>query len=676
MKKKIRTYITGASFVAAMMAAPPAYGELDVIIVADDSEPPAQIAHIGFYEEILTENTDWNVTVSWDEFLTTDLSDYQVDLLNSYDLVILARRALSAGTIFDGEGDSTWNELTTALVVNNQFLGNVGNLDMFWGNGAINMWMNNSDGGGWLTHAYTGEVESDHPILEDLELDENGMTQVFDIQYALDTYDNVNATGTTVRLSDVPWDHFTAEFNLRTVEGEPTEGEFGQPDGQEIGPRSFLVVWDGTEEYLYDRGNADDNPGVVSGPRVWYPMGTAAAGPRYMGPNGIQLMVNAYEYAASFGETVPRPDPPEFEFYSTDFEAPDFEEGDLIGQNRWTVGETGDDGFANIVLAGQNDYPESPSGGEHLAETFAWEGPAMSTRRSLDVPGGATSVWAAFSMEVVAAYDREEPEQRFEVNRGAGGGVGFGFLGTDIVYESDEGTQVLAEGATELNTFYRFHADIRPGPSEPWDALDSSGHFDLRVYDMDDELIAEVEDVKASPFEDAPEGEGYAYFYIQDFENPNNAATLTDSISFEGVPVEMQTFAEWRSEFFGGDAENDEISGPLADPDGDGLENLLEYFLGSDPTVASREQLPVPVPMDIEVDGETGTYLTIEFTHREESEAAYSVVGGEDLNDLSTPAILESEASSEGMTTKRYRDTEPMANFDRRFLTVKVELAD
>jgi len=48
----------------------------------------------------------------------------------------------------------------------------------------------------------------------------------------------------------------------------------------------------------------------------------------------------------------------------------------------------------------------------------------------------------------------------------------------------------------------------------------------------------------------------------------------------------------WRTARFGADAGVPSIAGDLADPDGDGLQNLLEYALGSDPRVASAESLP------------------------------------------------------------------------------------
>jgi hypothetical protein len=53
-------------------------------------------------------------------------------------------------------------------------------------------------------------------------------------------------------------------------------------------------------------------------------------------------------------------------------------------------------------------------------------------------------------------------------------------------------------------------------------------------------------------------------------------------------------FGAWRMAEFGINAGNDAISGDLADPDGDGIVNLLEYALHLDPNVASATGLPTP----------------------------------------------------------------------------------
>jgi hypothetical protein len=61
---------------------------------------------------------------------------------------------------------------------------------------------------------------------------------------------------------------------------------------------------------------------------------------------------------------------------------------------------------------------------------------------------------------------------------------------------------------------------------------------------------------------------------------------------------------QWRSQVFGANAGNSAIAGDLADPDRDGLANLLEFALGLDPNVGNRGTLPVTSAVE-------GGYLTL-----------------------------------------------------------------
>ncbi len=64
-------------------------------------------------------------------------------------------------------------------------------------------------------------------------------------------------------------------------------------------------------------------------------------------------------------------------------------------------------------------------------------------------------------------------------------------------------------------------------------------------------------------------------------------------LHFTPAPVIADPYTTWRAEYFT-PAELDlpAVSGPLADPDGDGLANLLEYALGLDPRTVSPAVVP------------------------------------------------------------------------------------
>ena len=64
----------------------------------------------------------------------------------------------------------------------------------------------------------------------------------------------------------------------------------------------------------------------------------------------------------------------------------------------------------------------------------------------------------------------------------------------------------------------------------------------------------------------------------------NLAGTGTSSAELAVRPA--QSFAQWISAAFPGQTST-AVIGPTADPDGDGLSNALEYFLGTNPAAAN-----------------------------------------------------------------------------------------
>jgi hypothetical protein len=79
--------------------------------------------------------------------------------------------------------------------------------------------------------------------------------------------------------------------------------------------------------------------------------------------------------------------------------------------------------------------------------------------------------------------------------------------------------------------------------------------------------------------------------------NPNKTINLALSSPTGGAYLNLQSIAvltivedpyeAWALEHFGTNADNPTISGDLADPDGDGIDNLLEYATASDPNGAA-----------------------------------------------------------------------------------------
>ncbi len=131
-------------------------------------------------------------------------------------------------------------------------------------------------------------------------------------------------------------------------------------------------------------------------------------------------------------------------------------------------------------------------------------------------------------------------------------------------------------------------------------------------------------------------------------------------------------FDAWRQEVFaGGDASNDAVSGPQADPDGDGVANLLEYAFDGDPLTAYSARLP-----EQGVAQEGGdAFLEITFHRINADDLVYRVQATSNLNDAeSWTEIWVSTNHPFSGETITVRDTTPIQTGASRFLRVQVVL--
>ena len=153
---------------------------------------------------------------------------------------------------------------------------------------------------------------------------------------------------------------------------------------------------------------------------------------------------------------------------------------------------------------------------------------------------------------------------------------------------------------------------------------------------------------------------------IQGGTNIFTADTLA-SQSFQ-VTVAATPFGVWQWQQFG--TTNSADSADLADPDGDGSVNLLEYALHSDPGVASTAGLPVG-------EGDTGCdCLTLTYTKvLAATDLSYTVEGADDPGgSWSSAGITESIVDADTLTlTIRASDTgNPFSTTGKRFLHLRI----
>jgi autotransporter-associated beta strand protein len=125
-------------------------------------------------------------------------------------------------------------------------------------------------------------------------------------------------------------------------------------------------------------------------------------------------------------------------------------------------------------------------------------------------------------------------------------------------------------------------------------------------------------------------------------------------------------FARWADGIFGATTP-DEIAGPLADPDADGLPNLLEYALGGDPVAADG---PATTPT-LALATETGA-LTLAFARVADPALTYEVEAADSLASPDWTVIWSSTGAANTSGPVVVEDVVATATRPARFLRLKV----
>lgn len=172
----------------------------------------------------------------------------------------------------------------------------------------------------------------------------------------------------------------------------------------------------------------------------------------------------------------------------------------------------------------------------------------------------------------------------------------------------------------------------------------------------------------AAPWPTGADSGGFSLVLINPASRPNPslAASWRASRLPGGVPggLEDLTYQDWKTANAAGDASGDD--------DGDGLNNLLEYALNTDPHEFTAN--PAGVIQNMEVNGVPGNYLTTSFTTLPEAtDILYQVEHSANLSGWDqTPVLIGEVNHPDGSVTQTWRTAQPVGARD--FLRVNVTI--
>ena len=193
--------------------------------------------------------------------------------------------------------------------------------------------------------------------------------------------------------------------------------------------------------------------------------------------------------------------------------------------------------------------------------------------------------------------------------------------GIDFDFNNNSSTSQLLPGQYLLIISDQAAFESRYGPGLPIagsfanaTSLDNGGER-LTLLDAAGATIFNLRYQDDPPWPEEADGDGYSLVFSANFGdgNPGTAINWRASRDIGGNPgvADSVSIDTWRgSRFSPTELASPLISGNDADPDEDGLDNLLEYIFGTDPKQANAEPVTLSVEYDPEDALTPGTYQT------------------------------------------------------------------
>jgi hypothetical protein len=256
-------------------------------------------------------------------------------------------------------------------------------------------------------------------------------------------------------------------------------------------------------------------------------------------------------------------------------------------------------------------------------------------------------------------------------------GVAFDFAFGDVRY--------LAPGASVLVVKSRDAFQARYGPSfngiiaGEYSGNLANGGERIQLLGADGVPVRDFSYGDGGPWPKAADGEGPSLVLQVPAANPDHSNPANWSVSAVpgGLPggfAPTQSYSSWRALFWDPlEATNEAVSGPMADPDGDGVSNWLEYSFGLNP---HRESAQPRLVTEVEmIGGEPFLCVSLQLAdHRQDvkltwefsSDLRFWAVEGEAMEPVSA------EPSYDGTAKLKYKNKHSMVMEPGKFVRLRV----
>ena len=250
-------------------------------------------------------------------------------------------------------------------------------------------------------------------------------------------------------------------------------------------------------------------------------------------------------------------------------------------------------------------------------------------------------------------------------------GVNFNFSETaETLIIAPGGYLLLVNNAAAFRE--RYGSGV-PFAGEYKGSLDNDGET-LTVIDQDGATIISFTYNDAAPWPESADGDGFSLVVASsgDLGNPEN---WRSSSGLNGNPggSDSLSYEFWKEQ-------NELTSGISDDPDGDGLNNLMEYAFGGDPREPSPATIPFGELISVEGLGGGGDSMAINFRRRLGADEARVTVESSGVlsawsNASVVPELVRVINNGDGTETLSYRIDQPVSVTGSFFLRVRVLLS-